>query len=119
MGNDNTDIDLLIHGLTSLRKYENKNPQKQLFYGCYNFDSQFLMSPRQAYWAKKKRVSLKDSINHVSGETISVYPPGIPILMVGEKITMESLNYLKKMTINGAMITGATDNSLNTITVID
>ncbi|MFA6627466.1 MAG: hypothetical protein WCT17_02930, partial [Bacilli bacterium] len=45
-------------------------------------------------------VSLQDSINEISAESIMIYPPGIPLVIPGELITEEVVNninyYLKK-----------------------
>ncbi|MGY6530721.1 MAG: aminotransferase class I/II-fold pyridoxal phosphate-dependent enzyme [Cyanobacterium sp.] len=118
MGNDISDIKLLIDGLKKLAKHHKKELNKQPnFYGL-NFESELVISPRQAQWAEKKVVNLEDSLNQISGETISAYPPGIPILVTGEKITKKALDYLQKVIISGATITGINDGSLQTIKVI-
>lgn len=51
-------------------------------------------SPRKAYFSKKKRVDLKSAVGEVSGDIITKYPPGIPILIPGALITPEIRDYL-------------------------
>ena len=46
------------------------------------------------------------------------YPPGIPILAPGEKITSEVLEYLIYAQEKGCQITGAEDASLKTLKVV-
>lgn len=119
IGNDNDDMDLLINGLKQLIEYREKETDKYFDGGYFDFPSQFAMSPRQAYWANKKIVNWQDSLNKISGETISAYPPGIPILVAGEIITYEALQYLRNVVSSGAVITGAMDRSLKKLKVIN
>ncbi|WP_088188645.1 amino acid decarboxylase [Desulfosporosinus sp. FKA] len=53
-----------------------------------------ILTPREAFFAKKRRVPLKESLGHIVGETISPYPPGIPIVVMGEQMTPEVLETL-------------------------
>jgi arginine decarboxylase len=73
------------------------------------------ISPRDAFFAAKEILKIEDSIGKISGELICPYPPGIPILMPGEIITHEAVQYLLKIQQLGGMITGCTDQSLNSI----
>ncbi|WP_238544330.1 hypothetical protein [Gloeocapsa sp. PCC 73106] len=49
---------------------------------------------------------------------ICPYPPGIPVLMPGKRITTEAIGYLQQVTQAGAMITGCQDASLETILIL-
>lgn len=55
---------------------------------------QQVLSPRDAFFAHKRQVPLKDSLGCVIGETISPYPPGIPVIVMGEQMTHEVLEQL-------------------------
>ena len=81
--------------------------------------SQLKLTPRQAFRAKKTFVSRDLAVNQISGVTICPYPPGIPLIMAGEIITSEALDYLSKIIELGGVITGLGDNNLNTLQVID
>ncbi len=52
------------------------------------------ITPREAWLAPKRIVKLKDSLGKIAGETISIYPPGIPLVASGEEITSGVLDYL-------------------------
>lgn len=54
-----------------------------------------LLSPREAWLADKKRVTMGQALGRVAGEFITPYPPGIPVVIPGELITEEKLNSLK------------------------
>jgi arginine/lysine/ornithine decarboxylase len=56
---------------------------------------------------KCKRVPILEAIGHVCAETVTPYPPGIPLLLRGERITKEKINNLKKLIETGARFQGA------------
>ncbi|MBU7594115.1 aminotransferase class I/II-fold pyridoxal phosphate-dependent enzyme [Metabacillus halosaccharovorans] len=55
---------------------------------------------------KKVLIELDDSIGHYSAEAIIPYPPGIPLIMVGEKITKELVEKIRRMIELGVNIQG-------------
>jgi arginine/lysine/ornithine decarboxylase len=76
------------------------------------------MTPRQAFFALQRTVPIAAAIGEVSAEVVTVYPPGIPILMPGEVITSAQLDYLAACVRSGARITGATDPGLGSIRIV-
>ena len=56
----------------------------------------FEMSPREAFFAQKVKIPIEESLEKICGETISEYPPGIPFLIEGEKISQQHIDYLKQ-----------------------
>lgn len=48
----------------------------------------------QATAAERKMVTLRDAKNEISSDYIFAYPPGIPLVVPGERLTMEMLEYL-------------------------
>ncbi len=77
-----------------------------------------MMSPREAYFSEKKLTLIDQSIGCIAGESILAYPPGIPIVAPGEKITAEVLLVLKQLKQSGAFVTDSMDPSLTQILVI-
>lgn len=57
---------------------------------------EIVCTPRKAYMAEKEKVSPKKSIGRISAEVIAECPPGIPILVPGERIKPEHIPYLTK-----------------------
>lgn len=53
-----------------------------------------VLTPRDAFFAHKRQIPLKESLGHIVGETISPYPPGIPLVVMGEQMTYEVLGTL-------------------------
>lgn len=76
------------------------------------------VSPRETFFAVTEMVDFKYSIGRISGDLICPYPPGIPILMPGEKITDKTLEYLQTVLILGASVTGCSDPSLQKLKVL-
>lgn len=78
-----------------------------------------VLSPREAFYAEKKPVKLAESINLISGEMVALYPPGIPCLLPGERITAEVLDYLYYVKNTDIRIQGPIAANLDSIQIID
>ena len=74
------------------------------------------MTPRQAFFSKRRRVPLDESVGKIAGEPITPYPPGIPLVCPGEIIGMEVIESLSAWQAAGGIWPGQED---NTIAVID
>ncbi len=118
IGNTQEDIDRLIEAFQQLKTFA-KCDYKSYFCLPILPASQLKLTPRQAFWTDKKIVSKDLAVNQISGETICPYPPGIPLIMAGEVISIEALNYLTKIINLGGVVTGVSDNSLNTLQVLN
>ncbi|MDR0875080.1 MAG: DegT/DnrJ/EryC1/StrS family aminotransferase [Clostridiales Family XIII bacterium] len=53
------------------------------------------MTPREAWFAAKERVPFAAAAGRVSGELVVPYPPGIPALCPGDRITAEIHDFLR------------------------
>ncbi|MBL1209514.1 aminotransferase class I/II-fold pyridoxal phosphate-dependent enzyme [Geminocystis sp. GBBB08] len=117
IGNKFQDIEKLIKSLQALKKYQKQSQDNNNFTLSSLPNSSLKITPREAFWAEKKVVSKDLAINHISGENICPYPPGIPLIMAGEIITKEALEYAQKVINSGGIITGVSDESLDTLTI--
>ncbi|MBQ2645484.1 aminotransferase class I/II-fold pyridoxal phosphate-dependent enzyme [bacterium] len=59
------------------------------------FLSKHIMTPREAFFAKKVIISTENSIGRICAEIVSSYPPGIPSLIPGEEINENNIIFLK------------------------
>ena len=75
------------------------------------------LSPRQAFFADQRVVPVQDAIAQPSAELICPYPPGIPVLIPGEIITAEAIDFLRQILAAGGILTGCTDPTLHTLKV--
>lgn len=78
-----------------------------------------VLSPRQAFFAPRERVPYAQALHRISAETITPYPPGIPVLLPGEQITADTLAALRGAAATGTRIAYAADPTLQTLQVID
>ena len=58
------------------------------------------------------------AVGRISCESIAGYPPGIPALLPGERITAETVAYLRELVASGARLHGASDPAFGTINVL-
>jgi lysine decarboxylase len=76
------------------------------------------ISPRDAFLGKGETVPVDRAEGRVSCESIAGYPPGIPALLPGERITSEVIAYLRELTSAGARLHGAADPAFETVRVL-
>jgi arginine decarboxylase len=76
------------------------------------------ISPREAFFAKSDRVEFKLACDHISTEIICPYPPGIPVILPGEIITCEAIEFILAIKNAGGVVNGTSDPTLETIRVI-
>jgi arginine decarboxylase len=76
------------------------------------------ISPREAFYALNETVPIAESCDRISAELICPYPPGIPVLMPGELITLQAIKYLQQIQATGGFISGCADTTLKTLKVV-
>jgi len=81
-------------------------------------DPEVVTSPQEAFYAAKKSMPLKDSAGMVCSEFVMCYPPGIPILAPGERITRDILDYIEYARVKGCSLTGPEDPEIQNINVL-
>lgn len=74
--------------------------------------------PREAFFSEKTRKPMKEAIGHISGELIMAYPPGIPIICPGERITEEIIDYVEDLRRAGLSVQGLEDSNIENINII-
>jgi lysine decarboxylase len=77
-----------------------------------------VVPPRDAFLGASEVVDLDAAIGRVSCESIAGYPPGIPALLPGERITADTAAYLRDLVRSGARLHGAADPTIATIHVL-
>lgn len=72
------------------------------------------LSPSPAFFADRTEIPLHDAIGHISCTAVTPYPPGIPVIHIGEKIRAEQVEYIEHLLSNGAEVTGLKNNKIIT-----
>ncbi len=75
------------------------------------------MTPRQIFFGVSERVCFKQLQGRVAAEPVSPYPPGIPMLQIGQVITGEIIDQLGLLLEQGVDMQ-ASDPSLGTVAVV-
>ncbi|NDI33548.1 aminotransferase class I/II-fold pyridoxal phosphate-dependent enzyme [Chengkuizengella sediminis] len=111
-------IDGLIQSLQHLsEKYYNQKELKNLFVKTPEIP-QLSLSPRDAFYADTEVIEFQESAGRIIAEFIMVYPPGIPILLPGEVVTQENINYINEHLEVGLPIQGPEDKTIKNVKVI-
>jgi arginine decarboxylase len=76
------------------------------------------LSPREAFLGRGETLPVEEAVGRISTESIAGYPPGIPALLPGERITEEVVGYLRELTAAGARLHGAADPTFATVRVL-
>jgi arginine decarboxylase len=73
---------------------------------------------RDAFLGRAEALPVEEAIGRVSVEAIAGYPPGVPTLLPGERVTTEVVAYLRALTAAGARLHGAADPTFTTVRVL-
>ncbi len=111
------EIERLISALTEIKRIYGKEKVGMLNHEY--IDPVVVVTPQEAFYHVKKSVLLRDSVGHVSGEFVMCYPPGIPILAPGERITSDIIDYIIYAKEKGSSLTGPQDMAVEHINIID
>ena len=76
------------------------------------------LSPREAFLGEAEQVAVEAAPGRISCESIASYPPGVPALLPGERISAETIAYLRELADSGARLHGASDPDFQTINVL-
>jgi arginine decarboxylase len=76
------------------------------------------LSPREAFLGPQEVVPLTDAVGRVAAESLAAYPPGIPNVLPGERLTAETVDHITQTLELGGVLRGASDRSFETIRVV-
>jgi arginine decarboxylase len=76
-----------------------------------SFANKSAMTPREAFYSDTELIGIDRVVGRVSAEIVTVYPPGIPLLVPGEEISKDAIDYLQNMAGLGAIIDGLNENN--------
>lgn len=74
--------------------------------------------PRDAYFGPVEDVPVDEAAGRVAAEMVTPYPPGIPAVLPGERLTEPVLRYLSSGVAAGMQLPDATDPRLRTVRVV-
>jgi arginine decarboxylase len=79
---------------------------------------ELVMTPREAFLGRQESVPAAAAVGRVAAESLATYPPGIPNVLPGERLTAETLDYIQRTLELGGSVRGAVDRELRTVRVV-
>jgi lysine decarboxylase len=79
---------------------------------------ELVLTPREAFLGPQEVVAARDAVGRVAAESLAAYPPGIPNVLPGERLTAETLDYIEQTIAHGGSLRGASDRALRTLRVV-
>lgn len=120
LGDDQQTAARLLSALTALAQAPaaiRRAPKVELP-GPGELDLEPAMLPREAFFAAKEAIPADKAVGRIAAEQITPYPPGIPVIIPGERITAALLEYLISGLAAGMQLPDPADPSLRTIRVV-
>ena len=110
------EIERLLGALSEIKRLYGKSPV-----GLY--DHEYInpiveMSPQQAFYAEQETLPTEQTAGRICSEFVMCYPPGIPILAPGERITDDILRYIAFAKEKGCSLTGCRDMNVGRLQVV-
>src|SRR5215203_1754106 len=115
---DDAAIDRLIGALRALVAAHPSGNGRAFIPDPAALRTETVMLPRDAFLGATKMVPWREAAGRISAEMICPYPPGIPIIAPGERLTTEIVDYLEQLPAAGVMVEGAADESLAEFRVV-
>jgi lysine decarboxylase len=85
---------------------------------AFSIEPEVVVTPREAFFSSYEVVDSADAVGRVSAEMICPYPPGVPVLSPGERITEAALGALFEARDMGVRIAFVADPTLKTLKVL-
>jgi arginine decarboxylase len=108
IGDRRDDLARLVQALRDISSGFSGRPKSAKLEGLSPsfIENEVTLTPREAFFADHDYVALEESDGRISSEIVTVYPPGIPVLIPGERIQADTITYLRKMLELGATVDG-------------
>jgi arginine decarboxylase len=78
---------------------------------------ELVMTPREAFLGPQEVIPFAAAAGRVAAEGLAAYPPGIPNVLPGERLTAETLDYIRESVAHGGYVRGGSDRELKTLRV--
>ncbi len=78
---------------------------------------ELVMTPREAFLGPQEVIAFDAAAGRVAAEGLAAYPPGIPNVLPGERLTAETLDYIRESVAHGGYVRGGSDRELKTLRV--
>jgi lysine decarboxylase len=111
-------VDRFVDALVASIERHRAAPRKVLPSVSWTVEPDVVLSPRDAYFAPHETVPAQQAVGRVSAELVAPYPPGIPVLAPGERITGDAIEGLRRALLEGTQVRYAADRTLQSFQVV-
>ncbi|MEA4854710.1 MAG: aminotransferase class V-fold PLP-dependent enzyme [Christensenella sp.] len=95
---------------SALGEIKGSNYHIRRAFSAQDLHSVFCLQPtvdmRSAALAPRRRIPLEKSAGYLSAAAVGAYPPGVPVILPGQEITKEMIDYLMRLKNNGYSLFG-------------
>ncbi|SHI19939.1 Arginine/lysine/ornithine decarboxylase [Sporobacter termitidis DSM 10068] len=116
VGDTDKNIERLVSALSDIRRLYKKDRSGLLEYEYIS--PTVVTTPQEAFYAEKTSVPLQECLGGICAENVMSYPPGIPILSPGERITGKIIDYIEYAKAKGCFLTGTEDLAVNRLNIL-
>ena len=106
IGDHRGDLERLVNALIALSRENHRQESRSPIPSMVFFDNLLRMTPREAFFAPHETLPLEDSVGRIAKDIVTVYPPGVPLLVPGEEITAPVIDTLCRFRDSGATMDG-------------
>ena len=120
IGTSDADMERLIAGFDEVAAYVGMRPagdDSGLIADMLALRAETVLTPREAFFAAEEAVPLSQTTGRVAADVITPYPPGIPLVMPGERLTRDVIDLLQALRAAGNPIS-ASDPGLDVVKVV-
>ena len=117
VGDRKQDLERLVSALADIRRLYKKDKAGMWTQEYLNPD--LVVTPQEAFYGAKKSLPLEQSIGGICTEFVMCYPPGIPIIAPGERISQDIIEYIKYAKEKGCLVTGTEDLAVEALNILE
>ncbi len=116
IGDRMQEVERLVAALADIRRNHKRDKSGML--SQEYIPPQVVASPQESFYADKESLPIMQTEGRVCSEFVMCYPPGIPILAPGERITADILRYIQYAKEKGCSMTGPEDAEIEYLNVL-
>ena len=117
IGDRKQDLERLVSALAEIRRRYKKTKVGML--SQEYISPELVITPQKAFYANKRSLPIREADGCICCESVMCYPPGIPILAPGERITKDIIAYINYAKEKGCFMTGSEDMRVEYINVME
>jgi hypothetical protein len=120
IGNTDADMDRLVAGFTEVARHAGVRPaggRTAVVADLRAVRPEQVLTPREAFFAGEESIGFAQASGRIAAEAITPYPPGIPLVMPGERLDGDVLALLTALRDAGNPIS-ASDPTMEYVKVV-